>query len=124
MTSPQLYTAAEARQLRYPQRVIAAIKIDRYLKDEFRLYIGWDTSATEYQITNKPYWEIEYAQFRKQQSFEALEAAALSRYHLTHDENSCVGYIHEGRLLLWADELEESKRFEATSYAVNQEVIG
>lgn len=96
-TTPHLYTPAEARTMRLFERFTAAVKLDMYMQ-----HLAADLPDT----------------------FDALEQAALSRSYLTDDEYSCVGMIWEGRLLLWVDALEVGKRFEAVSYAINQEVIG
>lgn len=103
-----LYTNAEARALKYEQRVIAAIRIDRYLLktlETYRLFLNHNAPLDVVQT-----------------AFTWLERAALSRYCLTHDVMSCVGTIVEGRLVLHPT-LEQSKCFEASVYAIEQERI-
>src|SRR5258708_3278029 len=95
----QLPTESEAREMRIFERFAAAVKIDMEL---LRL--------------KKFYADSGLANVR-----EVLEAAALSRYYLTHDENSVVGYIHEGHLLLWCDAIEAGKVEAAREYVASEQ---
>lgn len=98
---PEFPNAATVHQMRYPERVIAAIKVDRYMLNlvkEHRDSPSWNS-----------FWLL------------ALEEAALYRYYLTDDENSCVGYIHEGHLLLWANTIEKGKQEAARQYVASEQ---